>query len=253
MLLSKKITQLACLALLCNTYQTPPSPGTAPNRSQTLEPAPTSEMTQASEAKVVQQPFADLLISVVNREKHGICAAEFTVKRDSAVLERYNSEMDPLGGCAGLFLPQVQPVKDRFIISGFGNYNGEVFVIAPDGHLEAMSGGKFFISPDSKYLLTYHDSDVSGLSVFNLKTMTLLFSEEQENLEYLGNCYFLNNTFLIEVSGSETVAETKVVSFNFNKEQFSKPRLIAMNALQKGIKLEVHNDLSDLQYCNCGR
>jgi hypothetical protein len=90
-------------------------------------------------------------------QRHFFCRAWLTVKKGQTLIKELSDEIEPSAGCSGFFFPDHQPTKEVMIISKFGDYDGRLLTLTPEGELNDLIGGKSFISPDQKYLLSNYD------------------------------------------------------------------------------------------------
>jgi hypothetical protein len=69
------------------------------------------------------------------------CRAWLYIRKNRKTVSKKFYDIDPVGSCSGLYLPSQQPLKDYFIISKFGDYDGETLLIDASGKLTTLQGG----------------------------------------------------------------------------------------------------------------
>lgn len=179
------------------------------------------------------------------------CRSWMSIKKENKVVKHFYYDIEPVGGCSGLFIPKEQPIKDLFIASKFGDYEGEIIIIDTFGKVTTELGGHFFISKDKRYLFSPYDSDLSGLTVYDLQQMKTLYTKEFEE-GYFGDWYFQEGKFLSRILiDDEVTGKNKVAIFNLDTKKISlseKPE----NYLKAINKLKVYNSIENGN-CNCGQ
>ena len=184
------------------------------------------------------------------------CRAWLTVRQGRKVLSQlFFKEMESVGGCSGLFIPETQPRKDYFIFSKFGDYDGSIFIIDTTGEVTEKVGGMFYISKDKKYLFSNYDSDESGLTVYNLNSHLIVYSSQEEEQNYLGDWYFRDGKYFARAYDDDEDEEEQTIKiatydFSLNKLVIT---TVDKNYLQEASKLEVYNSYQSAKDCNCGR
>jgi hypothetical protein len=176
-----------------------------------------------------------------------LCRSWLTIRKNHKVLKQKFYEIEPVGGCSGIFLPSAQPLATYFIISKFGDYEGKTLLIDTTGKLVELKGGSYSISADKRYLFSLWDSDVSGITIFDLTTGKTILSKENENDKEYNDIYFQDGKFYVssfENNYVETIdVQNKRISMSDRPKGF----------LKKTNKLKIYNDVQTLAKCNCGR
>jgi len=174
------------------------------------------------------------------------CKSLITIcKGDSTMHNVYYDNMDPVGSCAGIYLPKNQPLENFFIFSKFGDYEGEIFILSSSGKLVKSDGGYFFITKDKKYIVSDWFSDLQGLSIFDLKQEKIIFSKEINLM--LGKWYNIDNDYYV-LAREHYDGDDYLYMFNFDKMKFIKTD----KKLNKNFKIvKMYIDLSSLKDCFC--
>jgi hypothetical protein len=195
---------------------------------------------------------AKLLDNKINTPSDFYCRGWVTITQGSIVIKQlYFKEIEPVGGCSGLFIPDKQP-KDHFIISKFGDYDGRIFIIDTTGKVQEKMGGIFYISKDQRYLFSSYDSDLSGLTVYDLNKKLILFSGTIE--PYLGDWYFKDRKYFAEIQNplANAIDSCQIAIFDFSKNKLTISE-INKDYLKEDNKLKMYNDVVHDKDCNCGR
>jgi hypothetical protein len=185
------------------------------------------------------------------------CRAWLTItQRNKIITQQFYKSIEPVGGCSGLFIPDQQPRKDFFIFSKFGDYNGSIIIIDTTGTVTEKIGGIFYISKDQRYLFSNYDSNLAGLTVYDLNKHAVIYSSSAElrNDASLNDWYFQDEKYFTRVYDDETDSSDdviKIATFDFktNKLVIS---AVNKNYLKKENKLKVYNDTKYARDCNCG-
>jgi hypothetical protein len=82
--------------------------------------------------------------------------------------------IEPVGGDYG-FLVYSQLINNHLIISKYGDYDGRTIIINEKGKMFNTIGGYSFIDALNGLLFSIYDSDLSGLSVFDLESDVEIF------------------------------------------------------------------------------
>lgn len=175
------------------------------------------------------------------------CRSWLKIQKNDKVLKQQFYEIDPVGGCSGLFIPSTQPLENFFIISKFGDYQGETLLVDKNGKLIVLTGGSFSISSDKKYLFSVWDSDINGITIFDLTSENTILSKEIEGKKQYGDFYFQDGKYYISYFEDNSVGQIDL----FNKKILISKK--QQGFLKKTNKLKIYNDVQTLPKCNCGR
>lgn len=101
------------------------------------------------------------------------CHSYLYTMNDHEIIDsiKYNS-IEAVGGDWGLKYYGL--IKNVLIFSKHGDYSGETILIKPNGHISTFPGGTNALSSDSNLIFSFHDSDISGLTIYNLETDSLI-------------------------------------------------------------------------------
>jgi len=175
------------------------------------------------------------------------CRSWLTIQKSDKVLKQKFYEIEPVGGCSGLFFPTTQPLDNCFIISKFGDYEGETLLVDKTGKLIVLTGGSFSISADKKYLFSVWDSDLSGITIYDFTSGKTILSKEIEGDKQYGEFYFQDGKYYISYFENNTLGQIDL--------QNKKVVVLKKQAgfLKNTNKLKIYNDVKTLPKCNCGR
>jgi len=173
-------------------------------------------------------------------------------KENKIFKELFVGDVDPVGGCSGLFYPDIQPRNDYFLISKFGDYSGALFIIDKEGNIISDMGGIFYVSEDKRYLFSHYDSDISGLFIYDFEKKTKLYSETPE--QYFGDWYFQDNQYFTEIYNHESnnVENNRVAVFDFTSARM-KMTYIPEAKRKAENKLKIYNNPMIEKECTCGK
>ncbi len=180
-----------------------------------------------------------------------LCRSWLTINKNNKTLTQEYYDIEPVGGCSGLYKPIKQPCNDYFIISKFGDYEGQTLVIDTTGKLTTLTGGSFSISKDNNYLFSIYDSDVPGITIYDLKNKKLIFSKEKDDEDEYREFYFQDGSYFVSIYNDETSKEISVGTIDIkNKKMVVSKKNKAF--LKKTNKLKIYNAVQSLTKCNCG-
>lgn len=177
------------------------------------------------------------------------CRSWLTIQLHHKVLTQKFYDIEPVGGCSGLYVPKEQPCRGYFILSKFGDYQGETLLIDSSGKLTVIKGGSFSITKDKHYLFTLYDSDVSGMSVYDLNLHKLVWSREAKGEVRYNDFFMQDGKYYVSFSNEENLTQVGLMDFKSKQIQMQKKSGTSSNP---SYKLTMYNDVQDLEQCNCG-
>ena len=104
------------------------------------------------------------------------------LKNRDTILNFSLSDIEALGGCSGVYSFKIDTFNDYFFISKFGDYNGRLLILDRNGHITNIPGSSFYLSKNHRYIFTTQDSDIGGLTIYDLKTRKILFDSEHDTI-----------------------------------------------------------------------
>ena len=180
------------------------------------------------------------------------CRIWLTVRSNNKITDKlFISDCEAVGGCSGIYASDKQPVKDYFILSKFGDYDGQVILIDISGKIKTYFGGQYFLSDDNKYLFSTYDSDLAGLTVYDLSKNKVLFTSDSIST-YLADFYYYDNSYFAIVSDDvKKEDQTDIVTFDFKVNNLIKSTVTDKFILKakrlKGFNVFTHSP------CSCGQ
>jgi hypothetical protein len=180
------------------------------------------------------------------------CRIWLIVKKGSEIIDKlFIRDCEGVGGCSGIYASDKQPIKGYFILSKFGDYDGQIIIIDTSGKIKTYFGGQYFLSVDNKYLFSTYDSDLAGLTVYDLSQNKVLFTSDTTRT-YLADFYFCDNKYFAIVSDDiKRLNETDIVTFDFKTNNLIKST-VNDNYISKAKKLKEYNVFT-YGPCSCGR
>lgn len=191
---------------------------------------------------------------VTNSKSDFFCRAWLSVTQGTKIIKQiYFPSIEPVGSCGGLFIPDKQPVKDYFIISKLGDYDGKIFILDKTGKVTEKRGGPFSISKDQHYLFSDFYSDQSGLTVFDLRKNLVLFSDTIEPTR-LAEWYFQDKKYFAEIwdAKANSVNHTQIAIFDIKTNKLAITK-VDTNYTKQANKLATYNDNRKIKDCGCGK
>lgn len=180
------------------------------------------------------------------------CRLWLTVKEGNTIIDKYYvNSCEAVGGCSGIYASKEQTRKDYFILSKFGDYDGEIIIIDKSGKIKTFFGGHYYLSPNNKYLFSPYNSDLSGLTVYDLSKNKVLFTSDTLQT-YLEDFYIYDDNYFAIVSENEReLVHTSIATFDFKTNTLIKSK-VHDNYLAKAKRLKSYN-VFQYKPCSCGR
>jgi len=193
------------------------------------------------------------LIDYKNYEQNSAyCRIWLIVKNGEKIIDKlFFNDCEAVGGCSGIYKSSGQTRKDYLILSKFGDYDGQVLIIDSSGKIQSYFGGKYYISADNKFLFSTYDSDLAGLTVFDLSKNKVLFTSDSIGT-YLADFYFYKNEYFAIVSDDvRKLNERDIVTFNFMTNELIKST-VDDKFIENAEQLKSYNSFT-IEPCNCGQ
>ena len=109
-----------------------------------------------------------------NRVKY--CSSWIEVRRLRRLEHRlYFAQQDPSDPPYGLFIAPMELLPDHLAVVKLGDGDGHLILIHKNGRVTDLDGGTFFLDREQQWLYSQHLSDVSGLTVYDLREDRVLF------------------------------------------------------------------------------
>jgi hypothetical protein len=235
---------------------------TSGQTGDTYEPFNSSDYSSDKyQVKLKTIPFSKFKIQIrqvkgkVEIPSDFYCRAWLTVTQENKILfQRYFKSIEPVGGCSGLFIPDTQPLKDFFLISKFGDYDGTIIIIDTMGNVTEKMGGDFYISKDKRYLFSNYSSDAAGLTVYDLNKRNIIYSSTSDTTEsFLGAWYCKKGKYFARAYDNNEADEgqiIKIATFDFKERKLMVSKVDKFY-LKKENELKSYNGEADMN-CNCG-
>ncbi len=180
------------------------------------------------------------------------CRIWLTVKRGNETIDKlFYPDCQVVGGCSGIYA-EGQPSNEYVILSKFGDNSGQLIIIDNTGKIQTYPGGGYFIADDLKYLFSIHDSDTSGLTVFDLSKNKLVFSTDKLKSE-LADFYRIDNKyFVVEIDDDEADEnQTIILTVDFVAKRMIKSK-VSDQYVEKAKRLKAYNSYT-FAPCTCGQ
>lgn len=180
------------------------------------------------------------------------CRLWLTVKDGNTIVDKfYVSSCEAVGGCSGIYASNEQASKEYFILSKFGDYDGQIIIIDKSGKIKTFVGGHYYLSPDNKYLFSPYSSDLAGLTVYDLVNNKVLFTSD--NLQtYLADFYLCNKNYFAIVSEEvKELDQTNIVTFDFKTNTLIKSK-VPDSYISRAKRLKSYNVFQHTP-CDCGQ
>jgi len=167
------------------------------------------DVNKTSKVTTIERQINDLKIivrqvkSLVESPNVPICKAEIMVSKNNILLDSLKFDaIEALGGCYGLIVYSPL-IENHLIISKYGDYDGRTIVINEYGKIVSITGGNVYYDKESSLLFSIYDSDLSGFSIFDLKSDSVLVEMEDMSSRPIG-FYKNSNLYYIQTIDDET-------------------------------------------------
>ncbi|MEI6184901.1 MAG: hypothetical protein WCP65_05180, partial [Bacteroidota bacterium] len=110
----------------------------------------------------------------------------------------------------------------------------------------------FSVSADNNYLFTMHDSDVPGITIYDIKNKKIVLNDERNDDEQYNEFYYQKGKYYVSFVAE---AGAKELSFGTIDLKNKKLEVIKKTAsfLKSTNKMQVYNSVESLTNCNCGQ
>ena len=191
-------------------------------------------------------------IQVTNKsvDSEPLCRSWFRLKQFGKVANQvYFDNIKPNITCAGIYIPEIQPRKDFFLASKFGDNDGKLIVINRLGEIKLLKGGQFYLTNDKRLIFSNHASEENGLTVFDLNTEKVLF--EGKVAKPLANWYYQDNRFFATVN-NDVITNNKINLMYFDITT-NKPVIqqVTSGYVRKDKALKLFNSIAEANDCKC--
>jgi hypothetical protein len=167
------------------------------------------DVNKTSKVTTIERQINDVKIivrqvkSLVESPNVPICKAEIMVSKNNILLDSLKFDaIEALGGCYGLIVYSPL-IENHLIISKYGDYDGRTIVINEYGKIVSITGGNVYYDKESSLLFSIYDSDLSGFSIFDLKSDSVLVEMEDMSSRPIG-FYKNSNLYYIQTIDDET-------------------------------------------------
>ncbi len=96
------------------------------------------------------------------------CTASLVIRKEKDTLLSKAYTPEPVGGNYGISCGF--ELANHLIFSKYGHYDGTTMVVNQQGELFEMPGGQTYYDEGQETLINFYDSDIWGLSVFDLES-----------------------------------------------------------------------------------
>jgi len=184
-------------------------------------------------------------------DQRWICKAwlELRDKRGRLKVRLFGSEIEPVGGPGGLFVPPQQPIPGLFVVAKDGDYAGEVFAIHADGKVDRFVGSIHIFDPEHGLLFLGSDDPeaTAEVAVLDRSGLQIVFKDPDS---YASTWYRLSKEIFFlgaEVDGRP--ADQVGFFFDFAHRKFDR-RPLKPGDLAKATAIPPAFDLRPLRNCH---
>ena len=167
------------------------------------------DVNKTTKVTTIERQISDVKIivnqikSLVESPNVPLCSAEIMVYKNNKLLDSLKFDaIEALGGCYGIYVYS-QLIDNHLIISKYGDYDGRTIVINETGRMVSIIGGNVYYDKESSLLFSIYDSDLSGFSIYDLKSEMVLLEMEDMSARPIG-FYKNDNSFYIQTIDDQT-------------------------------------------------
>ena len=238
--MKKTVIILSVFALIASSCGQATSKQTTNNAieiNQENEVSATDNQEKEQKKLTQKEYFLDEIKVLIKQQKsNGIdfyCKAKITVTKNEKLLDSISFSPEPVGGSYGI--SNAIKLNNHLIFTKHGDYDGRTIIVNNDGKIFNIIGGENYVDVESNLLFTIYESDVSGFAIFDLKSDSVLLTENEVyerpiSIHKIENKYFM-------ICESDETGEKSFWEFDFemnkiNKSVFDKETINASNELQ---------------------
>ncbi len=247
---------LFTLILLCSfTFPSLPAEKKAKNEEPVIEfkyvDYPASKYNLQIDSFTVGAYLIEF-IQVTNKVESNepLCRSWFRLKQFGKVTNQvFFSNIKPNITCGGIYVPEIQPRKDFFIASKFGDNDGRLILINRMGEIKQYKGGQFYLSNDKRLLFTNHASEENGVTVIDLNAEKVLF--EGKVAKPLADWYYQDSRFFATIS-NDIITNNKINLMYFDITS-NKPVLqqVTSGYVRRDKAMKLYNSIAEANDCKC--
>lgn len=130
----------------------------------------------------------------------------YIIKNSKKVDSLKFREIEAVGGYYGF--RNAQKIENHFVVTKHGDYDGRTIIINQNGKIFNLIGGQPFLDKEQNYLFSIFDSDLSGFSIFDLTSDSLLLAIEHFEVRPKSFHKAFNNRHFITFYDDETYHES---------------------------------------------
>lgn len=136
------------------------------------------------------------------------------------VYTRLFSKMEAVGDTAGLYIPEMQPLREYFLVVKLGDYDGRLLLIGRKGGVLDLIGGAYVLAKNGRYLMSDYHADLSGLAVFDTQQGKVVFNAS--NLPHFYSWYRAEGRFFFTESDRGYEKSSVIYEYDFNAHRIVK-------------------------------
>lgn len=135
------------------------------------------------------------------------CHSSIYILKDSQRIDSLKfREIEAVGGHFGF--RNAQKIENHFMVTKHGDYDGRTIIINQNGKIFNLIGGQPFLDKEQNYLFSIFDSDLSGFSIFDLTSDSLLLAIDHFEERPKSFHKAFNNRYFITFYDDETYHES---------------------------------------------
>ena len=146
------------------------------------------------------------------------CKSKLVTSHAGSLIDSISFTPEPVGGSYGISRPE--RIGNNLIFTKHGDYDGRTIIVNEQGKISSVAGGACFYDPSSNLLFSLYDSDLNGLSVFDLsKQSTALEMTGIDISPYSFHKDFGERYFILGRESEIDTPQTTVLEIEFDLER----------------------------------
>ena len=186
--------------------------------SSTIEITDTIEVFTGEKTEVNYQ-LGDIDVRLIQNKgdkSEFYCKSQLITTKNNKTIDIVKFSPEPVGGNFGVSNGFV--FLNHIIFTKHGDYDGRTIVVDSNGKIYDLIGGENFLDKDNKLLFSIYESDLTGFTVFDLKSdsITLTMSEFEDRPMKIHKEY--NNRYFMSCINDETEIKS-IWEFEFDMQR----------------------------------
>jgi len=177
--------------------------------------------------------------------RSNFCISNLVVYKKNTIIDSLGFVPESLGGDYGISKGEI--VNKHLIFQKEGDYDGRTLIINNQGKIFNIKGGTSYYDGSSDLIFSIYSSDISGITVFDLKKDEQIFSNIDYELVPISIHKDFGNRYFMKTIGNET-DKKEIWEFKFDLNRILR---VEINYDEMNNENELELIKSGIIYCGC--